>query len=121
MFTFPDAVSRVVFQYPTSRQTRFVNQVLGFVGGKEQRYGISGLPLRQWDIQPAFLGDAVWADLAAFFELVGGTANPFAFTDPWEGTTYPVCYFGSDTFTGEMREQGRTSVQFTIQQGRVQS
>ena len=119
MFIFPDAVAKVLFQYPTTRRLHFVTQVLQFVGGREQRYEISGAPLREWNLEPTLVGDAVCIKLTTFFEMVGGTSQPFTFTDPWDGTTYPVCYFEADTFTAKMTEQGRNAVQFTIIEGRV--
>ena len=119
MFIFPDAVAKVLFQYPTTRRLHFVTQVLQFVGGKEQRYEISGAPLREWNLEPTLVGDAVCIKLTTFFEMVGGTSQSFTFTDPWDGTTYPVCYFEADTFTAKMTEQGRNAVQFTIIEGRV--
>ena len=119
MFIFPDAVAKVLFQYPTTRRLHFVTQVLQFVGGKEQRYEISGAPLREWNLEPTLVGDAVCIKLTTFFEMVGGTSQPFTFTDPWDGTTYPVCYFEADIFTAKMTEQGRNAVQFTIIEGRV--
>ena len=121
MFTFPQEIASSVFQYPTSRETHFVTQVLAFVGGKEQRYALSGAPLRIWTAKPTLLDDTVWAKLAAFFELVGGTAQPFAFTDPWDRTTYPACYFATDSFASEMREQGQTAVSFAVVEARVEA
>lgn len=119
MFTFPDAVSKLLFQYPTTRQFHFVTQVLQFVGGKEQRYGLSGAPLRAWNVEPTLVGDAVCEELEDFFQMVGGSSQPFTFTDPWDGTAYPTCYFEADTFTARMTEQDRNTVQFTIIEGRV--
>lgn len=119
MFTFPDALSRLIFQYPTKKQVTFSAQVLHFLGGGEQVYPIS-TGLRQWHAQPTLLPDNEMSELAAFFILVGGSNNPFQFTDPWDGTVYPTCYFKDDVFESTSKAPNRSSVAFTILQGRTQ-
>ena len=120
MFTFPDSVSRLAFQYPAKKQTTFATQVIQFVGGAEQRYPITGM-LRQWQAQPVLLPDQELQILCGFFALVNGTSNPFQFTDPWDGTIYPVCYFKDDLFETTSKDQNRTTVTFTILEGRLQT
>ncbi len=56
MFIFPDAVSRLVFQYPTTKQVTFSTQIARFLGGGEQRYPIAAA-LNRWRAKPALLPD----------------------------------------------------------------
>lgn len=120
MFTFPDAISRLVFQYPTKREVTFSTQVIRFLGGSEQRYPIASA-LRQWQAQPVLLPDKELRELESFFALVGGSNTSFEFTDLWDGSVYPICYFKDDAFESTSTEQDRTTVVFTILEGRVQS
>ena len=120
MLIFPDSVSRLAFQYPARKQTSFVTQVIQFVGGSEQRYPITG-KLRQWQAQPLLLPDEELQILAEFFSLVNGTSNPFQFTDPWDGTLYPVCYFKDDLFESTSSDHNRSGLTFTILEGRLQT
>ena len=119
MFTFPESVSKLVFQYPTEKQVTFSAQVLRFLGGGEQRYAIANAA-RHWKAQPVLLPDKEMSELAEFFLSVGGSNNPFQFTDPWDGTVYPACYFKEDVFESTCKEPNRTSVLFTILEGRTQ-
>ena len=121
MFTFPESLLKIAFQYPTTRQHHFVTQVLRFVGGAEQRYGIAGTPLRRWEAKSSVLGNDAYQVLADFFMSVNGTANPFSFVDPWDGTTYPTCFFESDQLIWEAVDEGRNAVSFSVVEGRVQS
>ena len=121
MFIFPSSLSNLVFQYPTVKQTACSTQVSKFVGGGEQRYQIAGSELRQWTAQPIILPDDAMAQLETFFLSVGGTANSFQFTDPWDGTVYPVCYFKNDLFTRMINDPGRNAVVFTVIEGRLQA
>ncbi len=118
MFIFPTTLLAPLFQYPTNRQSRFTTQVLAFVGGTEQRYPLANAALRRWEVQPTILKDAVMDELIAFFELVGGTARSFSFTDPWTGTFYPFCYFEADRLEHRLTGEGRNSVSFAILEGR---
>ena len=121
MLTFPVALSAALFQYPTSRQVRYTTQVLRFVGGQEQRYELADAPVHRWDLKPGVLCDATMAELADFFELVGRSGISFGFTDPWDKTTYPACYFESDSLEHRLMGQGRHTVSFTILEGRDQT
>ncbi len=118
MFTFPKTLANTLLQYPTSRQVRYSTQVLRFVGGKEQRYALAGVPLRRWELRPKLLTDEAMIELTTFYETVGGNASSFQFTDPWDGTSCPVCYFESDRLVYELLEQGRNMVSFSIVEGR---
>jgi len=117
MFIFPDSLSQLVFQYPTVKQTAFSTQVSRFVGGGEQRYQIAGSERRQWTAQPLILSDEAMTELELFFLSVGGTATSFQFTDPWDGTIYPICYFKDDPFTRSINASGRNAVLFTVIEG----
>ena len=120
MFIFPEAVSRQVFQYPTNRENRIAAQILRFVGGNEQRYAISSA-LKSWRVQPTLVPDDVAGQIVAFYELVDGPANPFQFPDPWDGTIYPTCFFGQNTFQATALGQNRNRIRFEFSQGRFDS
>ncbi len=120
MFIFPEAVLRQLFQYPTNRENRISAQILRFVGGSEQRYAISGA-LKTWKLQPALVTDDVAGQIVGFYQSVDGPANPFQFTDPWDGTIYPTCFFSQNTFESTMVGQNRNRIRFEITQGRLAS
>ncbi len=63
------------------------------------------------------LTDEVLIELTTFHETVGGNANSFQFTDPWDGASYPVCYFESNRLVNDLLEQGRNTVSFSIVEG----
>ncbi len=48
-----------------------------------------------------------WTNLELFFEDEGGRAGNFSFTDPWDGTVYPSCSFGSDDLALEFEDLAR--------------
>lgn len=120
MFIFPDSIARLAFQYPAKRQASYRTQVIQFLGGNEQRYPITAL-LRQWQATPLLLPDREMDVLTHFFALVSGTSNAFEFTDPWDGTTYPVCYFKDNLLKSISTDHNRSNVTFTILEGRRQS
>lgn len=88
------------------------------MGGSEQRYPLASAALRRWEVRPTFLKDAAINELMAFFELVGGSARSFGFTDPWDGTSYPFCYFENDRLEHHVAGEGRNSVAFALLEGR---
>jgi phage-related protein len=96
MASFPLLKTGVVAQYPTDRQRNFSTQVIRFLDGSEQRYPSYGTPLLSWTIQYDLLDESELAAIEEFFENQGGRAQTFSFTDPFDGTVYPSCSFGSD-------------------------
>jgi len=96
MATFPTLKTGAVAQYPAQRRLQFQNQALRFVDGSEQRYQDSAGGLHKWVIQLTLLDEGEMAAIEHFFLANQGRFLGFAFTDPWDGTTYPTCRLGSD-------------------------
>ena len=112
MPTFPKLKTSAVAQYPATKVTSYRNQTLRFVDGTEQRYRDSAGPLHRWEIRLAALDEGEIAAVDEFFAACQGRFANFAFTDPWDGTTYANCSLESDeldlTSIAEMR--GQTSL-----------
>ncbi len=54
-----------------------------------------------------------------FFELAGGSASFFSFTDPLDQKEYPQCHFREDAASAVFSSFGRTSLALTICESRV--
>jgi hypothetical protein len=112
MTTFPLLKTSAVAQYPATKALSFRNRTLRFLDGQEQRYREAAGPLRRWEIRLDALDESEAAAVDNFFRTEEGSFGNFAFTDPWDGTTYPNCSLASDelelTAAGEMLQ--RTSV-----------
>src|ERR1700748_2443175 len=91
MSTFPVLKTGAVAQYPAARTLQYSNQVLRFLDGTEQRYRDSAGPLHRWVIRLENLDAGEMAAMEAFFLSSQGGFASFAFTDPWDGTSYPNC------------------------------
>ena len=107
MATFPTLKTGAVAQYPASKSIHFRNQIIRFVDGTEQRYRDSAGQLYQWDIRLGNLEESEMAAIGQFFVDNQGKFGSFAFTDPWDGQSYPNCSVSSDdlsqTSTAELR------------------
>jgi len=119
MLTFPTALTSLAFQYPAARSLTVSTSVLTFLDGSEQRYQLSGSPLRTWTIRPALLAETILEQLMTFFELAGGSAGSFSFTDPLDQKEYPQCHFKEDAAAATFRFSGRTSLALTICESKV--
>src|ERR1700728_2739217 len=104
MANFPTLKTGAVAQYPADLSPQFSTQVFRFLDGSEQRFPGYGTPLRQWTIRLDLLDETELSNLQAFFLSEEGRAGSFTFTDPWDGTVYSSCSFGSDTLS--LRFQG---------------
>ena len=96
MASFPSLKTGAVAQYPATRRIRYQNQALRFVDGTEQRYRDSEGPLRRWEIRLSQLDEGEKAVLDEFFTATQGAYGSFAFTDPFDGATYPDCSLEAD-------------------------
>jgi hypothetical protein len=96
MANFPSLKTGAVAQYPATRRIRYQNQALRFVDGTEQRYRDSEAPLRRWEIRLSQLDEGEMAVLEEFFTANQGAFGSFAFTDPFDGSTYPDCSLETD-------------------------
>lgn len=118
MPNFPTLKTGAVAQYPSGRTRQFSTNVLRFLDGAEQRFRGYGVPLRRWTIRLELLDEAELAVVGTFFEAQGGCAGIFSFADPWDGTVYPNCSFGSDVLGLEFGAQSRGKTSVTIQENR---
>lgn len=117
MATFPKLKTSAVVQYPADKMLAFKNCVVRFLDGEEQRYRESADALHRWGIRLNELDETEMAAIDEFFRSNQGRLGSFAFTDPWDGTSYPNCSLSSDEMdlisTGEMR--GRTSLMVVVE------
>ena len=84
-----------------------------FLDGTEQRFSEYGGPLRVWTIRLSLLDEAELGALELFFASQGGRACTFAFADPWDGTVYANCSFGSDQLATQYTGQARGAASVT--------
>jgi phage-related protein len=119
MANFPALKTGAVAQYGSDRSRHFSTQVLRFVDGSEQRFAGYQAALLQWTIRLDLLDEAELAALEAFFESEGGRVGSFSFTDPWDGTVYPSCSFGSDDLELKFQEIARGQTQMVVKENRT--
>jgi len=112
MATFPKLKTGAVAQYPATRSPQFQNQVFRFIDGADQRYRDSAGVLYQWEIRLDELDEGEMAAVEGFFSANQGCFGNFAFTDPWDGQTYPNCSFAADELDliSLMEMRGRVSL-----------
>lgn len=118
MANFPALKTGAVAQYGSDRSRKYSTTVLRFIDGSEQRFQGYGAPLLQWVIRLDLLDESELDNLEQFFESEGGRAGTFSFTDPWDGTVYPSCSFGSDDLTMQFRDVARGKTQVVVKENR---
>lgn len=114
MSTFPTLKTGAVMQYPASRGVGFSTTALEFVDGSEQRFRNYQSPLHRWVIQLSLLDQAELEEFQAFFRAMVGRAEDFSFTDPWDGTNYPSCSFGSDSMAAVLAGEWNGETSLTV-------
>jgi phage-related protein len=119
MASFPALKTGAVAQYGSDRSRQYSTQVLRFLDGREQRFAGYGAPLLQWVIRLELLDESELENLELFFENEGGRAGTFSFTDPWDGTVYPSCSFGSDDLALGFQEVARGKTQVVVKENRT--
>jgi Conserved hypothetical protein 2217 (DUF2460) len=119
MATFPKLKTGAVAQYPATRSPRFQNRMLRFIDGADQRYRDSAGVLHQWEIHLDDLDEREMAAVEGFFSDNQGCFGNFAFTDPWDGQTYPNCSFAADELDliSLMEMRGRASLKVIENRG----
>jgi hypothetical protein len=117
--TFPTLKTGAVAQYGSDRTRVFSTQVLRFVDGSEQRFPGYGTALLQWVIRLDLLDESELEALELFFESEGGRVGTFSFTDPWDGTVYPSCSFGSDELAMTFQDVARGNTQVVVKENRT--
>ncbi len=118
MATFPALKTGAVAQYPAARTFRYNNQVLRFVDGNEQRYRDSAGPLHRWTIRLDYLDATEMAAIEDFFLTNQGSFGSFAFTDPWDNTSYPNCSIVGDNLAELVKQEFQTGTSITIVENR---
>ena len=118
MASFPSLKTGAVAQYPATRLFRYQNQALWFVDGTEQRYRDCAGPLRRWEIRLSQLDEGEMAALEEFFAANQGAFGSFAFTDPWDGATYPDCSLGADGLGALAEEEMGSATSLTVVENR---
>ena len=119
MADFPALKTGAVAQYGSDRSRQFSTQVLRFIDGSEQRFPGYGTSLLQWTIRLDLLDESELTNLEQFFEDEGGRAGSFSFTDPWNGTVYPNCSFGSDDLGLQFEDVARGKTQVVVKENRT--
>jgi phage-related protein len=119
MASFPVLKTGAVAQYGSDRSRKFSTQVVRFLDGSEQRFPGYGAALMQWVIRLESLDESELTNLEQFFEDLGGRAGTFSFTDPWDGTVYASCSFGSDELALGFEEVARGKTQVTVKENRT--
>ena len=118
MANFPALKTGAVMQYPADRAPQFSTQAHRFVDGSEQRFpGYPGV-LQQWTIKLDLLNEGELETLREFFLSQEGRAGSFSFTDPWSGTVYPNCSFGSDTLSLQLSGPQNGGTQIVVRENR---
>jgi hypothetical protein len=116
--SFPALKTGAVAQYPADRTPQFSTQAYRFMDGSEQRFpGFRGV-LQQWTIQLNLLDEGELERLRAFFLSEEGRAGSFSFTDPWTGTAYANCSFGSDTLSLQFQGPQNGATQVIVKENR---
>jgi hypothetical protein len=117
--TFPTLKTGAVAQYGSDRTRVFSTQVLRFVDGSEQRFPGYGTAVLQWVIRLDLLDESELEALELFFESEGGRVGTFSFTDPWDGTVYTNCSFGSDDLAMTFQDVARGKTQVVVKENRT--
>jgi hypothetical protein len=118
MSTFPTLKTGAVMQYPAQRGVELSTVALQFVDGSEQRFRGYQAPLHRWVIQLSVLDQTELHRFQEFFRSMVGRAENFAFTDPWDGTSYPSCSLGSDGMTAVLAGEWNGKTSLTVLENR---
>lgn len=119
MSDFPVLKTGAVIQYPAEKATRFSTEVLRFVDGSEQRFRDFGASLRRWTIRLDLLDETELNAFRNFFRTQRGAAGTFAFTDPWDGTTYDNCSLESDEMVENLLDEGRSKTTLIVREIKI--
>ena len=97
MLTFPKLSTNCIAQYPSTREISCQTRVLTYVDGTEQRFPQVASASIRWIVRLHRATERELAALEDFFINLRGSADKFAFTDPWDGTEHLNCSLDSDT------------------------
>ena len=116
--SFPLLRSGVVAQYPAQRSVGKSAWIGQFVDGSEQRFRMEATPLHKWTVNLSQLTEAEVVAFREFIVNMSGRFETFAFTDPWDGTTYTNCSFDSDTNSIEWLNENNARTKLVIRENR---
>ena len=119
MATFPPLKTGAVAQYPAVRAFQYQNQIVRFVAGNEQRYRVSAGPLHRWIVRLDYLDATEMAAIEDFFGANQGSYASFAFTDPWDNSSYPSCSIVGDHLGVLAKHELRNTTSVTIVENRT--
>ncbi len=69
-------------------------------------------------IQLDMLDDTELHQLREFFRTQSGAAGTFAFTDPWDGVSYPECSIVEDEMRDALVGESKAKASLTIRENR---
>jgi Conserved hypothetical protein 2217 (DUF2460) len=114
MSIFPTLKTGAVMQYPAQRGLQFSTTALQFVDGSEQRFCNYPALLRRWVIRLSLLDQSELQQFGEFFRAIVGPVGDFAFTDPWDGTSYASCSLASDSMTALLAGEWNGETSLTV-------
>jgi len=118
MSTFPTLKTGAVLQYPAQKEVRFATEVVQFIDGSEQRFREYQTQLHRWVIRLDLLDQGELQGLREFFRTQAGAANSFAFTDPWDGTTYANCTIEGEDMVQQLVDEMKGKTSLTVRENR---
>jgi phage-related protein len=118
MSGFPTLKTGAVLQYPAQKEVQFSTTVLRFIDGSEQRFRNYQTPLHHWMIRLDLLDESELHQLREFFRTRGGAAGNFAFTDPWDSTSYGNCSIEDDTMMETLSDESNGKTSLTVRENR---
>jgi len=118
MTSFPTLKTGAVLQYPAQKGLAFSTIVARFLDGSEQRFPVYAAQLHRWIIRLDMLDDSELHQFREFFRAQSGSAGTFAFTDPWNGTTYQTCSIVEDEMTDTLKGESNAKMSLTVRENR---
>jgi phage-related protein len=118
MSTFPTLKTGAILQYPAQKEVRFATEVVNFIDGSEQRFRQYETPLHRWMIRLELLDQGELQVLREFFRNQAGGAESFAFTDPWDGSTYANCSIEGGDLVRQLVDEMKGKASLTVRENR---
>jgi hypothetical protein len=118
MATFPSLSTGAVTQYPLINETVQPTQVIRFLDGSDQRFGVLGGRLRQWQVRLDLLTEGEIQQIELFFAEQLGDYMSFDFPDPITGSLVPNCRFTAPELITEYLGVHSDSTSFWISECR---
>lgn len=113
MSSMPILSTGAVQQYPYVCAVTSSTRTFQFADGSEQRY-IAAPPRRTWSINLKLLKEAEKASFLNFAQNTLRSQATFPFTDPTDGTVYPICRIAIAPVVDSLDGVARSSIHFLI-------